>query len=217
MVLSSIMRHNLLQPNIRNFPTVLAIVITAVLTALIIGGGVYWWQNLRIRRGVIIETTEFFPVYGADRNYMNTEINFYLRIPKNLPLIEKLKIIADRLSRFQFGYLPMEVLRLEKQNGKKIAVINLREHEWNRNIDWNKPQLMSGSAGVTWRAHYFQGSASGGFTRITLTETFLQRKYEENWIDGVVFLYENEPIGEEDWGHSLSGKIYYRKIENNEK
>lgn len=149
-----------------------------------------------------------FKVYGSDKEAMNIETNFYISIPKSLPMIEKLRIVADKLSRFKFNYLPIEVLRIEDKNGKKIAIINLREYEWNRNIDWSKPLQIYGA---TWRALYFQGTTEGGFTTVTLIKTFLQKEYDGDWIDGVSFMYEDQPIGE-DWEHiSLSGVIYRDK------
>jgi hypothetical protein len=35
----------------------------------------------------------------------------------------------------------------------------------------------------------------------------LQREYKGEWIEGVRFLYENKPIGKEDWPHSISGEF----------
>jgi hypothetical protein len=154
-------------------------------------------------------TYELFKVYGSDKAAMNIETNFYISIPKSLPIIEKLRIIADRLSRFKFSDLPIEVLRIENQNGKKIAIINLKEHEWNRNIDWSKPFQVSGNAGATWRTQYFQGTTGGGFTTVTLIETFLQNEYSGDWIDGIRFMYENQPI-DENWNHILLSGVIYR-------
>ena len=199
-------QNNFLQSNSKNSLRILTFVITAVLTALIVGLGVHYWQNLKIKKVEIIRTTELFPVYGSNKNVTNKEINFYIRIPKSLALIEKLKIVAHKLSRFKFDYLPIEVLKIKSQNSNKIVVVNLRENNWNQNIDWSNPHFLNGNAGITWRAHHFQGSAGGHFTTITLTETFLQKEYKGDWIDGIIFLYENEPIRADHV--FLSGTIY---------
>lgn len=173
------------------------VIIAVIITALLVGVGAYLWNMMAIKGMKVDKEFEFFPVYGPDREAMNAEINFHVRIPKNLPVIEKLKILADKLSRFKFG-LPIEILRVEEQKDRKIAVINLLEH---KETDINSE--------LTWRSVYFQGSTGGFFTTVTLTKTFLQEIYEGKWIDGVEFCYEGEPISEGDWDHiSLSGTIY---------
>jgi len=156
------------------------------------------------------EMDELFKIYGSDKKAENPEVNFYILIPKNLSLIQKLNIIADKLSRFGFNYLPIEVLKIEEQNSKKIVVINLKEHEWDRGEE--------NFIGSNWRYGFFQGSTGGYFTTITLIETFLQNDYKGEWIDGVRFMYENQPIKQEDWDHiDLSGIIYRnQEIKNNQ-
>jgi len=175
------------------------VIVAIITTALIVGGGIYFWNMMAMKRMKVEKEFEFFPVYGPDGDAMNLEINFYVRIPEKLPVIEKLKIVASKLSRFKFD-LPIEVLRIEEQNNKKIAVVNLLEHE-----DADE------SSQTNWCSVYFQGSTGGFFTTMSLRKTFLQETYGGEWIDGVEFYYEGEPILEEDWNHiSLSGTIYRR-------
>ncbi|MBA7637487.1 hypothetical protein ES703_45132 [subsurface metagenome] len=172
------------------------VIIAIIITALLVGGGVYFWNTMAMKKMKVEKEFEFFPIYGSDEKAMNLEINYYIRIPNNLPTEEKLRILADKLSRFIFK-LPIEVLRIEERKDKKIAVINLLENEVNSYFKWN--------------SLYFQGSTGGFFTTMTLRKTFLQDSYKGNWIDGVEFYYEGEPILEEDWDHiSLSGTIYRR-------
>lgn len=200
----------------------LAIVISVVITALVVSGGVYWWQKSIAKNikdeasrtqqilqqqidGLMTELTGqgekiteyFFKVYGANNGTTDEEINFYVAIPNNLPLLGKLQQLADRLSRFEFRYLPINVLRIENHNGKKIAIIELNE--------------IGDSYPSSWRGLYFQGSTGGHFTTITLIKTFLQEDYKGDWIDGVEFYYEREPISD-DWDHiSLNGIMYRRE------
>jgi len=141
------------------------------------------------------ETVEYFKVYGADKEVNSEEVNFYIAIEKNLSLLEKLRLIADRLSRFKFNHLPIKVLKIENINGKKIAIIELKERKGLR---------------VSWRFDYFQGSAGGHFTTITLTKTFLQKNYKGKWIDGIKFYYEDKPISG-DWDHIFLSGIIYRE------
>lgn len=175
------------------------VIVAIIVTALLVSYGAYLWNTMAMKKMKVEKDYEFFPVYGADRDAMNLEINFYVRIPEKLPVIEKLKIVADKLSRFKFD-LPIKVLRIEEQNNKKIAVVNLLECE-----------DTEGNSQMTWFSVYFQGSTGGLFTSMSLRKTFLQEDFEGEWIDGVEFYYEGEPILEEDWDHiSLSGTIYRR-------
>lgn len=142
-----------------------------------------------------VEKFDLLRVYGADKHAMQREVNFCIQVPKNLSIMEKLEIIADRLSRFRFDYLPIEVVKIETCDDTSIAIINLREFE-------NLPNAPS------WRYHYFQGTTGGHFTTLTLVDTFLQKEYKGEWIGGVRFMYENQPIKENDWDHiGLSGII----------
>jgi hypothetical protein len=168
----------------------------------LIGGLIGLLAGLLLDRFVLIpyemrekEEIDFLRVYGADKSAMQREVNFYIQVRKDLPIISKLEIIADRLSRFKFDCLPIEVVKIEERDDRSIVIINLREFE-------NLPNAPS------WRYHYFQGSTGGHFTTLTLVDTFLQKEYKGKWIDGVKFMYENQPIKEDDWDHiGLSGII----------
>ena len=216
-----------------------------VIAAVIVGVGVYLWQQSAVkkledeaaraqdilrqeidelhaqsyRNYPVGEAGEehFFKVYGQDRQAMllDGEVNFYVAIPETLSSLEKLRLLADRLSRFRFRYLPIDVMGVEERDGKMIGIINLKETEQYRNTfaEWlsarrrgdrdKEPRL----DGPSWRTGYFQGSTGGHFTTITLIKTFLQEDYTGHWIDGVEFQYEGEPIG--GWDHiSLSGTRY---------
>ncbi|MDQ2087579.1 hypothetical protein RBH29_14195 [Herbivorax sp. ANBcel31] len=64
-----------------------------------------------------------------------------------------------------------------------MAVINLREYD-EKNTSIRR----------SWKSHYFQGTTGGRETSVTLIETFLQRDYSGEWIDGVSFLYYDNEI-----------------------
>lgn len=141
-------------------------------------------------------SAESFAMYGMDKNVQQKEINFYVAIDKSITTSEKIKVLVDKLSRFKFNDLPIELVEINEENGKKIAVINLKEGEMNQGRDW--------------RSGYFQGSAGGTSTSYSLIETILQKKYTGEWIHGVKFLYDSKPIND-DWQHvpELS-KVNYR-------
>jgi hypothetical protein len=214
------------------------LVSSVVLTAIVVGGGVYVWHYSSVKslkneklssasslknenlnnqqqlQGQIHElkaelkelkqtlqkkiedpTGYYFKIYGADKGANYSEVNFYVSIPETIPKLEKLRHLADKLSRYKFRYLPISVLRIENRSNKEIAIVELIEKD---------PM-----SGTSWRSGFFQGSTGGSFTTITLTKTFLQEDYEGNWIDGIEFYYEGKPIGKWDWDHiKLSGTNY---------
>lgn len=136
-----------------------------------------------------------FNVYGANSNTYEREIISEVTIPSDLTLEEKLEILAKDLSKAQFGNLGIEVTKIEDEDGKKIATVNLTED----------PSQEKAS----WETGYFQGSTGSSVTKTSLEETFLQREYEDEWIDGVKFLYNNE---KSELGHAeFLGEIIYRQ------
>ncbi len=128
------------------------------------------------------------PIYTANLNTNEREILYYISIPKQFSLEEKLNIISEKLSKYCYENLPIELLRIENNEGKKIAVINLRELDENKGIS-----EVEKIKGKTWRTYYFQGSTGGAITSTNLIETFLQKDYRGEWIDGVRFIYNNDP------------------------
>lgn len=186
--------------------------IVAIIICTLLGTGVYMLKNIRgsdeatdTAASVDQASTDYFSVYGADSQAVNTEVNFYIELPKELTLTEKLKAIADRLSRFKFNELPIEIKGIDEKDGRKIAVVNLKEHPWNEAME--EPPVQVGNRGATWRYLHFQGSLGGEFTSKTLVETFLQQEYKGEWIDGVTFLYGGNPI--EEFEHvQLSGVFF---------
>ncbi|WP_408956355.1 hypothetical protein [Natroniella sp. ANB-PHB2] len=193
-----------------NYPLIVVIVLVLILL-----GTIFYkvnFENERVNNIVGFDNEELevtiFPIYGSDERYDDTEVNFYIQIADDLELLEKLQVIANRLSRFRFDFLPIKVIEIEEENGRDIAVINLEEHQWNRNKD--ELPTFRGNAGITWYLDYFQGAADGHFTSVTLINSFLQPEYERDWIDGVKFLYQGEPIREEDWDTVALEGIFYR-------
>lgn len=137
----------------------------------------------------------FFKVYGY--NVMaDEEVSFYITIPEKLSLCEKMEFIAKILSKCKFHDHPINVLRIENRNNKKIAIIELKEPNFPR--------------AYTWRGGYFQGSSGGHSTTVTLTKSFLQEDYDGEWIDGVEFYYEGKPISS-DWDHVFLDGTIFRK------
>lgn len=192
-------------------PQNMNLTIAVAIIALIIGAlsGAYYFKVLDGEIDVEdqgMQEKHFYPVYGADKEVQKTVVNFYIKLSEDLTIKEKLESIADRLSRFKFNRLPIEVVKIKKDNDDNIAIINLREHEWNRSQ--NEADELRG---ISWRSHYFQGSAGGMITSETLIRTFLQRNYDGDWVDGVEFLYEDRKITEEMSEHIHLSGIKYRK------
>ncbi|MTI65072.1 MAG: hypothetical protein FH753_00525 [Firmicutes bacterium] len=129
-----------------------------------------------------------YPIYNVDNVSLERIIDFYILMPKDLSLKGKIDVISNKLSKERFS-LPINLIKIEDKEGKKIAYINLMESKENQNVKDYKE-----FKGVTWKTLYFQGSLGASKTSTTLKESFLQREYKGEWIDGVKFLYNNEEI-----------------------
>lgn len=129
-----------------------------------------------------------YALYTANMDSYEKELLCYIPINSGT-LTEKLDILAKNLSKIEFNSLPIEVTKIEDKDNKKIAVINLKESEINAGIN-----EAIDFKGPSWSKNYFQGSTGGTITSTSLIESFLQRSYPGEWIDGVRFLYENKEI-----------------------
>lgn len=139
------------------------------------------------------DDTVKFSIYTVDENSLEPNEVESISISENESLNDKLKQLAKSVSDNNFNGLPIEIESIDTVNGKKIATINL--------VD---------SGNNTW-VQKFQGSTGGQVTANTLIENFLQSNNNNantDWIDGVKFLYNNEPI-EYDHVSDLS-EVQYR-------
>lgn len=140
-------------------------------------------------------------IYGADDAAMHVVVDHKIFVPKNYSLIEKLDALAAELARSRFNGLPVEVLGVVDRDGRRVVRVNLREDQTVRTAT-GRP--------VSWAGLYFQGSTGGSMTTGTLIKTFLQPGYPGRWIDGVRFLYENQPIEEAGFDHVGLHDIHWR-------
>ncbi|MGC9472053.1 MAG: hypothetical protein ACP5D1_10960 [Bacteroidales bacterium] len=122
-----------------------------------------------------------------------------ITVDSSMTLEKMIRAMADSLSVYYFNGLSIELAGLDTiPEAGPVARIDLREKEGYRGPG-SLPSYHS------WY-DFFQGSAGGTSTTITLRESFLQPGYEGPWINGVIFLYQGEPIGE--WDHiQLQGLI----------
>lgn len=147
----------------------------------------------------VYQLHEFKLVTGLNEQGQKEEY-FYVKIEQALPLRLQLATMAKALSRHCFSYLPIEVQGIQEYDGKKVAVINLKESEGFKTTEiWY---------GASWAHGFFQGSAGGASTSITLIESFLQRDNPLPWIDGVVFLYEEQSIREFEHVAALEKTVF---------
>ncbi|EKQ53782.1 MULTISPECIES: hypothetical protein [unclassified Clostridium] len=117
-------------------------------------------------------------IYNIDENSLEPNESSTIEVNANLSLEDKLKELSKAVSEKKFDNLPIEVKSISTVNGKKVAIINLTDGS---NSKW---------------VPKFQGSTGGAVTANTLIENFLQsnNKSKGEWIDGVKFLYNNQPI-----------------------
>ena len=164
-------------------------------------------KDVFINEEVSKNKNSVYPIYSADVNTYAKEIHYGTYIPENLSVKNKLDALAKALSEVYFNKLSIEVSEITEIDGKKIAVINLKESEENEKIN-DQSQFK----GISWARNYFQGSCGGTTTSICLIETFLQKDYEGQWIDGVKFLYDNSNVKITNFEHIPSlGEVSYRK------
>jgi len=134
-----------------------------------------------------------FRIYGPDREMRRDEVVFSIVLPDSMPVLEKLRVLADKLSTYQFSGMPIEVVKIEKYGGRNIAVVDLREP--------------AGNSARSWKTAYFDDRITGYFTGVSLRKTFLQEEYAGPWVDGVEFTYNDQPLFN-DWPHvGISGTI----------
>jgi hypothetical protein len=134
-------------------------------------------------------------IYGTDIQQGTSIVNLYVHFPSQNTEQEKLQELTSLLSQTKFCELPIEVTEFKD----KVATINLKEHSWNEPL--NQPPTIPGCSGKTWRYQYFQGSAGGHDTSVTLARTLLQPDYRGDWIQGVQFSYEGKLIQAGQWDH----------------
>lgn len=144
------------------------------------------------------------PIYRANTNDYSREIGMYIFVSEHKPLKEKLDIVAQKLSEFYFNCLPVEVADIKTDDdGRRIAEIDLKESK--ENLCLND---VSKYTGPSWATGYFQGSYGGTETSVCLIETFLQRDYKGEWIDGVRFTYNGEPVDKFEHVPNLGGTSF---------
>ncbi|MGV8980914.1 hypothetical protein [Clostridium sp.] len=166
-------------------------------------------KDLEVKAGFIEEEiskpkNSVYPIYSADVNSYVKEIHFGTYISEDLSVKNKLDALSKAISEIHFNNLPIEVYEITEIAGKKIVVINLKESEENQKIS-DVLQFK----GDSWATGYFQGSTGGEMTSVSLIETFLQKDYKGQWIDGVKFLYNNKVC---DFQHVPDlGQVSYRK------
>ncbi len=119
-------------------------------------------------------------IYTADVDTFERGTAAEIRVKSDASVAERLEAITQGLSTHVFK-LPMEFLGIDLVFNQKVARVNLMENPKN-------PDL------YPWNTGYFQGSTGGAITSISLIDSYLQPTYEEEWIDGVKFLYEGETI-----------------------
>ncbi|MFO7575719.1 MAG: hypothetical protein R6W67_11250 [Bacteroidales bacterium] len=158
-----------------------------------------------IKRNIQSES-EAFKLYTSKDTFLVDQqvtrqiptVDRIVRIEKNRSILEKLTIIADSLSDYYFNGLGLEVT-IDQDNSNKdstYVIVNLLEKD-----SYDGPGSLPSYQ--SWY-DFFQGSAGGLNTQITLEESFLQKEFYGLWIAGVRFFYQGSPI--EQWDHlNLSG------------
>lgn len=161
-------------------------------------------KMMAIRKTAFQNKNNIYPIYTSNIYTFEKEVDGYIYINNSISLMQKLDTLANVLSEVYFDNLPIQVIKIEEVDKKKIAVVNLSESKENQGITNSNDYK-----GKSWSLLYFQGSTGGHITSTQLIETLLQRDYKGQWIDGVRFLYNS---GACDYEHAPALKnISYRK------
>lgn len=115
-----------------------------------------------------------FSIYSKDPKTNEKVVLKKINIDDALPLEGKLSALAETLSVEAFEGTPIEVGQIKEEDGKKVVSVDLKGKE-----AWNK---------------FFQGTTGGALTQTALIDTFLQREFKGEWIDGVTFTLDGEQI-----------------------
>ena len=102
-----------------------------------------------------------------------------VKIDKSVSLKLQMQQLANELSKSVFNNYTIEVTQINNVKGKKVAIINLKDNEKEKQ---------------NWESSFFAGSCGGAVTSNSLVETFLQRKYKGTWVDGVTFTYNGKEL-----------------------
>lgn len=139
----------------------------------------------------LIQEKQELNIYSQDVNTDEEIVVSTIEVNKDDKIENILNQLGNKLSQDVFGNLPIELVEISENNGEKIAIINLRESDLNAS-----KEDFTTYEGASWIVGYFQGSTGGTITTNSLLKTFLQSDNKElkNWIDGVQFLYNNNPI-----------------------
>ena len=132
---------------------------------------------------------EELSIYTIDDNTLEPNESSKIELSTDSSLEDKVQQLSNTVSKNYFDNLPIKVKSIDTIDGKKIATINLLDDNNNK---WSNK---------------FQGSTGGQITANTLIENFLQVSYKGEWIDGVKFLYNDQPI-EYDHVYELSETQY---------
>ncbi|MDF2878825.1 MAG: putative lipoprotein [Clostridia bacterium] len=151
-----------------------------------------------IQPEVILEKEEL-PLFTGDSDTYDKKQYETIEITPETTIEDKLKLIADHLSKTQFDGLPIEIQKIETIDGKKIAIINLQE---------KNASAEGAQAPKNWMNYLNAGSTGSAITLITLEESFLQKDLEGDWIDGIKIIHEGQAIEEMD--HFPGTTIIYR-------
>lgn len=156
-----------------------------------------------LSRPVFGSSKNIYPIYTADIVTLEIKKNLYTYIPEKASQKQKLDMLAKALSEGYFQNLPIEVMGIEEVDGKKIAIVNLKEAAVNQGK--TKPEEFTG---LSWTFQALQGSTGGTVSETRLIETMLQREYQGQWVDAVKFLYQGKTC---DYEHAASLKdVNYR-------
>ncbi|WP_051569077.1 hypothetical protein [Alkaliphilus transvaalensis] len=167
-------------------------------------------QQVKIINGIIEEDNRIeslMPIYTLDVDHYEKYVAYYVDTDGVDNVEDKLTLLGLQLSKYFFSELPILFKGIDLIEGEKIATFDLREFDVNIG-----EEDIRNYQGKSWKGNFFQGSAGGAITSVRLIDSLLQRYYPDEWIDGIIFLYNGETENHySDHVSGLVGEIHYRK------
>jgi DNA repair exonuclease SbcCD ATPase subunit len=166
---------------------------------------VFFGDKFRVQRELLIKqadmllghSDDYYMFYGLDANKNQIKKHYFFEIPENMTVEEQLSYVASNLSVYSFSGYPIDILRIERIDGRQIAFIDLKD-----------PKDHDGA----WLDHYLTGLENVQMTALTLIETFLQKETPIEWIDGIHFSFEGAVEWETDYApyRRICNATYFR-------
>ncbi len=137
-------------------------------------------EKLHKSNQMLLQSNNKLAIYEVDFYTDNKYISYF--IEKEITIEKNLEALASELSEVHFNGLSIDFIEIKNIDGKRTALIDLKEDKEFYNNENYSP---------SWH-DFSQGTSGGGDTMAKLISAFLQRDLSGEWIDAVEFDYNGK-------------------------